>query len=57
MASIGIPEVLVILIVALLWFIPIAAGVWVLSTLHRLQKGQEAIRARLEAIERLLERR
>ncbi|MFB3855464.1 MAG: hypothetical protein ACE148_16820 [Vicinamibacterales bacterium] len=53
---IGLPELLVIVIVALLWFVPIAAGVWVLVTLRALQKGQDAIARRLDEIEQRLPR-
>jgi hypothetical protein len=33
-----------------------AAAIWALITLHRVRVGQEALRARLDAIERLLPR-
>jgi hypothetical protein len=35
--------------------VPLAAGIWAVVTLHRMRVGQDAIRARLESIERLLQ--
>jgi hypothetical protein len=49
---IGVPEMAVLLVVALLWLLPIAAGVWALITLHRLRLGQDELRMRLANIER-----
>ena len=42
------------ILVLMIWVIPIAAGVLALVTLHRIRLTQDAIRLRLEAIERLL---
>jgi hypothetical protein len=47
---------LVLLVIALFWLIPIAAGVWALLTLHRVRAAQEDMRRRLESIERVLQR-
>jgi hypothetical protein len=56
-ASIGAPELIVILVIGLIYVVPIAAAVWVIVTLHRLRAGQQAMDTRLEAIERSLQRR
>ncbi len=56
MGPIGIPEVLVLFVVAAFWAIPIAAGIWALITLHRLRVGQDELRHRLSMIERGLPR-
>lgn len=56
-ASIGAPELVVILVIGLIYVVPIAAAVWVIVTLHRIRAGQQAMDTRLEAIERSLQRR
>ncbi len=56
MGRTGIPELMVILVVAAIYLIPVAAGVWALGTLRRIRVAQDAMGLRLEAIERLLER-
>ena len=52
----GIPELLILLMISASWLVPIAAGVWALVTLHRVRVGQDAVRSKLEMIERLLQR-
>jgi hypothetical protein len=52
----GIPELIVIMTISGLWLIPLAAVIWGIVTLHRLRVGQESLQAKLEAIERLLQR-
>jgi type IV secretory pathway VirB3-like protein len=52
--SIGIPELLIVLVVSGFWLIPVAVAVWVVLTLSRLRNDQQAIRASLESIERTL---
>jgi hypothetical protein len=56
MAGIGLPELLIILVLAAAWVIPIAAAAWALYTLHRIRSGQEVIRLRLELLERTVQR-
>ena len=56
MGRVGVPELLVILMASVVWLVPVAAGIWVLVTLHRVRVGQDAVRAKLESIERLLQR-
>lgn len=48
----GVPELIVVLVAG----IPILAVIWGLVTLKRIRAGQEAVQARLESIERLLQR-
>ena len=54
MSSVGVPELLIVLVMAVMWVLPVAAAVWVILTLNRLPSGQQAIQAKLDAIERLL---
>ena len=56
MGSVGVPELLVVLMISAVWLVPIAGGIWALVTLQRLRAGQDAIRAKLELIERHLQR-
>ncbi len=52
--AIGIPEVVVVLILCVIWVIPIAAAIWALVTLQQIRTSQKAIQA---AIDQLLQRR
>ena len=52
--SIGVPELLIVLVVSGFWLIPVAVAVWVVLTLNRLRNDQQAIRASLESIQRTL---
>ena len=54
--QLGIPELFIILILSGFWLVLIGAAIWALITLHRVRVGQDALRARLDAIERLLPR-
>ena len=56
MGPVGVPELLMVVLLAVFWLVPLAAGVWALVTLHRLRAGQDALRSKLDAIERLLQR-
>jgi hypothetical protein len=56
MGPLGLPELFIILILSSLWLIPIAAAIWALVTLHRVRVGQDALRVKLETIERMLQR-
>jgi len=53
---VGVPELMVVLAMAVLWGIPLAAGVWALITLKRIRDRQQAMQTKLDAIERLLQR-
>ena len=57
MFALGMPELMVMLVIGLFWGVPIAAAVWALVTLNRIQTGQQAIDVRLATIERLLQGR
>jgi hypothetical protein len=46
---------MIVLVVAVLWLIPLVGAVWAIVTLHRLRVGQDALRQRLDSIERLLQ--
>lgn len=56
MGPLGMPELVVILALSVLWVIPVAAAIWALVTLHRIRSGQQAVQMKLDAIERLLQR-
>jgi hypothetical protein len=56
MGSMGVPELLVILMLSAFWLVPLVAGIWALVTLHRVRVGQDVVRSKLESIERLLQR-
>ncbi len=55
MMRLGVPELIVVLMVGLIWIVPVAAGIWALVTLHRIRTTQEDMRNRLAAIERLIQ--
>lgn len=54
--TIGIPELLLILILSCLWLLPIAAAIWALVTLRQIQTSQRAMQDKLNAIEQSLQR-
>ena len=56
MFGMGVPEIVVMGILATFWVIPLAAGIWAIVTLQRIRSGQETIRLRLELLERMLQR-
>ena len=56
MGTIGIPELVVLLMASVIWVIPLAAGIWALVTLHRIRSGQQDVQTKLDAIQRLLQR-
>jgi len=53
--GVGMPELVMVMVVAMIWVVPVAAAAWVIVTLHRIRAGQDAMRLKLEAIERLLQ--
>jgi hypothetical protein len=53
--SLGVPELIVVLTLGLVWLIPVAAGICALITLHRISTTQEDMHSRLAAIERLIQ--
>jgi hypothetical protein len=50
--SVGVPELLIILVVGVLCLLPIVAGIWGLVMLIRILSNQQSINARLDALER-----
>ena len=56
MSALGMPEIFVILMIVLTSVVPLVLAVWVIFTLQRIRVGQDAVRASLESIERLLQR-
>ena len=56
MGRLGIPEVIILLMLSVVWVVPVVAGIWALVTLHRIRNGQQALQAKIESIERMLQR-
>jgi hypothetical protein len=56
MGSAGFGELFVVLFLSVVWLIPVVAGIWALGTLHRVRVGQDALRAKVDEIQRLLQR-
>ena len=54
--QIGIPELIIVLLIAVTWAVPIAFTVWVIFALRSIRAGQHAVQMKLETIERLLQR-
>jgi hypothetical protein len=52
----GVPELMIVLVLVAVYAVPLVAAIWALVTLKRIQTGQEAVQARLESIERILQR-
>jgi len=55
-SSIGVPELVIVLMFALFWIVPVLVAIWALVTLHRIRAEQQAVHVKLDAIERLLRR-
>jgi hypothetical protein len=53
--SLGMPELVVILMIGLFYGVPLVAAIWAIVTLYRIRVDQEAIGARLQTIERLFQ--
>lgn len=54
--SIGIPELLVVLMVSAISLVPVAALIWAVVTVHHMRVTQQEMAHRLSAIEGLLKR-
>jgi hypothetical protein len=54
--QIGIPELIIVLMIAVTWAVPMAFAVWVIVALRGIRAGQQAAQMKLETIERLLQR-
>ncbi len=54
---IDLPQLVVFpLIFAVFWGLPVAAAIWAIVTLQQIRSAQHAVQAKLDAIERLLQR-
>jgi hypothetical protein len=49
----GIPEIMILLVVAAYWAIPLAIAIWVIVTIRA---SQQSLQLKLDTIERLLQR-
>jgi len=54
MPNLGFTELIWILVRAIFYLAPIAAGIWAIITLHRVHAGQKSIQNRLDGIERFV---
>jgi hypothetical protein len=54
--SIGLPELFLIIMFSGIGLLPIAVAVWAIVALHRVRVSQQAMQAKLDNIERLLQR-
>jgi len=54
--GLGMPELIVVLFISIVWVVPVIAAVWALLTLQRLRATQEAMLTKLDAIERAVQR-
>jgi hypothetical protein len=50
--SLGLPELLIVLVVGVLCLLPIVAGIWGLVMLIRILSNQQSINTRLDSLER-----
>lgn len=48
----GFSELIILMIVASVWIIPLVAAVWAVLTLQRIRTAQDDMRHRLDTIER-----
>jgi hypothetical protein len=56
MGAVGLPELLLVFVLAAFWIVPLAAAAWALVTLYRIRGSQDAIQRKLDTIERLMHR-
>ena len=49
-------ELIIVLMIAVTWLIPVAAGIWALVTLKQLRDGQRAVEGKLDTIAHILQR-
>ncbi len=50
MTMIGVPEVVILFVIFVVWLVPVAAGVWALLTLNRIAKAIDEIRAKIDQL-------
>lgn len=50
----GLPELIIVLVLSMVWLVPLAAGVWALVMLYRIRRDQATMMSRLDTIERRL---
>ena len=54
MGPLGMPELVILFGVGVVWLLPVAAAIWALVTLQRVRSAQQAMALKLDSIERLL---
>ena len=53
---IGMPELLIVMVVALFSLLPLVLAVWAVVTLQRVREGQRSIESKLDALARQIVR-
>jgi hypothetical protein len=48
--SLGVPELIVVLVITAFGLLPWVIGIWALVTLQRVKEGQRAIESKLDAL-------
>jgi len=56
MGSIGVPEIVVVLMIVAVSLVPWVLAVWARITLHRVREGQRSIESKLDALTRQVTR-
>lgn len=51
---IGMPEVMILFVIRLVWLVPLVACVWAAVTLSRVRTARNDTRERLDSIERVI---
>ena len=51
----GLPELLVVFVIGMVWIVPLAAAIWALVTLHQIRKEQAGMSTKLDAIQRAVQ--
>ena len=52
----GLPELMIVMFLALVYIVPIAIAIWAVLTLHRVKTTVDAMRATLERVEQSVRR-
>lgn len=52
----GIPELMVVMVLALVYIVPIVIAIWAVLTLHRVKTSVDAMRVTLDRVEQSVRR-
>jgi hypothetical protein len=53
----GIPELMIVVVIGLVYIVPIVIAIWAVLTLHRTKTAVDAMRVTLERVEQAVSRR